>query len=74
MDVVASDYAVHSAVFYWDKNNLNEIDVQHDIETMTKRINGGCNGLAHRRELFNKANGLLAMLDLVSQMAQEPLG
>ena len=73
-DVVASDYAVHSAVFYWDKNNLNEIADQHDIETMTKRINGGCNGLAHRRELFNKANGLLAMLDLVSQMAQEPLG
>jgi len=33
---------------------------------LTRRINGGENGLAHRRELLNKANGLLAMLDLGS--------
>jgi predicted chitinase len=31
---------------------------------LTRRINGGTNGLSHRRELLNKANGLLAMLDL----------
>jgi predicted chitinase len=33
---------------------------------LTKRINGGVNGLAHRRELLNKANGLLGMLSLSS--------
>jgi len=31
---------------------------------LTKKINGGENGLAHRRELLNKANGLLTMLGL----------
>lgn len=63
-DLVASEYAVHSAVFYWDKNKLNKIADQDDVKKMTKRVNGGYNGLSHRRELFNKANGLLAMLDI----------
>jgi predicted chitinase len=31
---------------------------------LTRRINGGENGLAHRRELLNKAKGLLSMLSL----------
>jgi len=63
-DLVASEYAVQSAVFYWDKHKLNKIADRDDIVRLTKRINGGLNGLAHRRELLNKANGLLAMLDL----------
>ncbi len=63
-DLVASEYAVHSAVFFWDRNNLNSIADQDDVRKLTKRINGGDNGLAHRRELLNKANGLLAMLDI----------
>ncbi|MEW8279191.1 MAG: glycoside hydrolase family 19 protein [Candidatus Thiodiazotropha sp.] len=63
-DLVASEYAVHSAVFYWDKNNLNRIADKDDVVRMTKRINGGTNGLAHRTELLTKAKGLLAMLDL----------
>ncbi len=63
-DLVASEYAVHSAVFYWDKNKLNEIADQDDVKIMTKRVNGGYNGLAHRRELLNKAHSLLAMLDI----------
>lgn len=67
-DLVATEYAVHSAVFFWDKNNLNAIADQDDVRKLTKRINGGENGLAHRRELLNKANGLLAMLD-INQLA-----
>jgi predicted chitinase len=35
-----------------------------DVVGLTKRINGGVNGLAHRRGLLNKANGLLTMLSL----------
>ena len=65
-DLVASEYAVHSAVFFWDRNNLNRIADRDDVVALTRRINGGVNGLAHRRELLNKANGLLAMLDLGS--------
>jgi predicted chitinase len=64
---VATDYTVHSAVFYWDKNNLNRVADQDDVKKMTKRVNGGYNGLAHRRELHGKANGLIAMLNLNSK-------
>jgi predicted chitinase len=63
-DLVATEYAVHSAVFFWDRNNLNRLADQDDVVGLTKRINGGVNGLAHRRELLNKANGLLGMLSL----------
>ena len=65
-DLVSSHYAVHSAVFFWDKNSLNRFADKDDVLGLTKRINGGENGLAHRRELLNKANGLLTMLGLGS--------
>src|SRR5690606_35785669 len=55
-DLVSSDYAVHSAVFFWDKHQLNRFADRDDIVGLTRRINGGENGLAHRRELLNKAN------------------
>jgi len=63
-DLVSSEYAVQSAVFFWDRNKLNALADRDDIAELTRRINGGENGLAHRRELLNKASGLLAMLDL----------
>ena len=63
-DRVSSEYAVQSAVFFWDKNNLNRFADKDDVVGLTRKINGGENGLAHRRELFNKAHGLLAMLGL----------
>src|SRR5688572_5249797 len=63
-DLVSSEYAVHSAVFFWDKNSLNRFADKDDVVGLTKKINGGDNGLAHRRELLNKANGLLTMLGL----------
>ncbi len=68
-DLVASEYAVHSAVFYWDKNNLNALADRDDVVRMTRRINGGTNGLTHRRELLHKAQGLLKMLDLGTRRA-----
>jgi predicted chitinase len=63
-DLVSSEYAVHSAVFFWDRNKLNAIADRDDVEGLTKKINGGVNGLAHRKELLHKASGLLNMLDL----------
>ena len=63
-DVVATDYPVHSAVFYWDTNNLNKIADLDDVKKLTKKINGGYNGLAHRQELHTKAKGLVTMLQL----------
>lgn len=66
-DLVSSDYAVHSAVFFWDRHKLNTFADRDDVVGITRRINGGDNGLAHRRELLSKANGLLTMLGLDSQ-------
>lgn len=63
-DLVASEYAVHSAVFFWVTHDLNSLADKDDVVGVTTRINGGVNGLAHRRELLNKANGLLSMLSL----------
>lgn len=37
-----------SALFYWDTRNLNRWADQGDIETITKKINGGVNGFADR--------------------------
>lgn len=65
-DLVATEYAVHSAVFFWDRNDLNRIADKDDVVALTRRINGGENGLSHRRELLNKANSLLNMLDLAA--------
>lgn len=65
-DLVSSDYAVQSAVYFWDRNGLNRLADADDVVGLTRRINGGENGLAHRRELLNKASGLLSMLELAS--------
>lgn len=63
-EIVAIEYAVQSAVFYWDRNKINNLADRGDVKRVTKRINGGYNGLAHRSELYLKANGLLSMLEV----------
>lgn len=56
-DQVASKYAFHAAKFFFDKNKLwslcNVVNTT-SITAVTKRVNGGTNGLAHRIELTNK--------------------
>jgi putative chitinase len=57
-DLVATTYAFESAMFFFDKNNLWSIcDKGVDTATitaLTKRINGGTNGLDHRTKLTAK--------------------
>ena len=43
-----------SALWYWKLNKLNDLADKNDILGITKAVNGGINGLAHRKELFNK--------------------
>ena len=56
--LVANEYAFESAMFFFDKNNLWSIcDKGIDANTITKltrRINGGTNGLEHRKVLTLK--------------------
>jgi predicted chitinase len=58
-DLVAEKYAVHSAAFFWDANRLNDLADADDVKRLTKRINGGYNGLDDRVELLAKAKSLL---------------
>jgi putative chitinase len=43
------------ACIFWSKRRLNDLADANDIGTITKRINGGHNGLADRTHLWEKA-------------------
>lgn len=47
-------YAALSAGWFWAINGLNQFADNKDILGMTKRINGGTNGLDHRKELYTQ--------------------
>jgi len=49
-----------SAGWYWNKRNLNQYADIMDIETMTKKINGGTIGLEDRKAKINKVLDILA--------------
>jgi putative chitinase len=57
-EMVADEYAFESAMFFFDKNKLWDICDKgvnnNTILKLTKRINGGTNGLEHRTVLTNK--------------------
>ncbi|OEC45004.1 glycoside hydrolase family 19 [Pseudomonas sp. 1D4] len=52
--------AVLSAAWFWQVNGLNELADARDFEAITRRINGGLNGLAERRALWAKFREALA--------------
>ena len=62
-DLVATEYAFESAIFFFDRNKLWDIcdkGVNKDtILALTKRINGGTHGLADREEKTLKYYGFL---------------
>jgi putative chitinase len=52
--------ACRSAGWFWKTHGLNELADAGDQVRVTKRINGGTNGLADRLALFEKAQEVLA--------------
>lgn len=48
-------YALMTAAAFWDSRKLNTYADQDNIEIITKRINGGFNGLADRKRKYAKA-------------------
>jgi putative chitinase len=52
-------YAALSAGWFWNKKGLNALADASDIETMTKRINGGLIGLDDRKAKIAKALSVL---------------
>jgi putative chitinase len=52
-------YAALSAAWFWNKKGLNSLADASDLETMTKRINGGLIGLDDRKAKIAKALSVL---------------
>lgn len=51
--------ACQSAGWFWWKNQLNTWADKGDIKELTRRINGGYNGLEERTNFYNRAVGVL---------------
>ncbi|WP_432698048.1 peptidoglycan-binding protein [Marinobacterium sp. YM272] len=54
------EHALKPALQEWTEGNLNVQADRNNINAITRRINGGFNGLAHRKQLFNKLLPLLS--------------
>lgn len=52
-------WAAESAAWFWHSNGLNELADQDQFTTITRRINGGLNGLEHRQQLWAQARAVL---------------
>lgn len=53
------DFALMSAIWFWNKNGLNKWADTGDIKELTRRINGGYIGLEDRIKHYNEAIHLL---------------
>lgn len=57
--VAEPEYAADSAGWFWSVNRLNAMADTGDVRAVTRRINGGFNGLADREAKYNKLIVLL---------------
>ena len=56
---VATNYPWTSAGFWWYDNKMNQLcDSGASVETVTRRVNGGTNGLSERKKYYDKACGI----------------
>lgn len=53
-------HAAMSAAWFWSAKGLNTLADQGDFVKITRRINGGTNGMADRQALYDKALKVLA--------------
>lgn len=52
-------WAAESAAWFWQSNGLNELADRDQFNTITRRINGGLNGLDDRLRLWARAKAVL---------------
>lgn len=52
-------YAARTAAWFWKSRKLNDLADQDDIRSITKRINGGLNGLDERTKFYERAKAVL---------------
>jgi len=51
--------AVRSAMWFWNTRGLNALADSDDIRAVTRRINGGYNGLDNRKTLYERAKNFI---------------
>ncbi|KQW18237.1 MULTISPECIES: glycoside hydrolase family 19 protein [Pseudomonas] len=52
-------WASESAAWFWEQNGLNELADRDQFNSITRRINGGLNGLEERLRLWARARAVL---------------
>lgn len=54
-------WAAASAAWFWSVNGLNSLADKEQFNTITRRINGGLNGLEDRLQLWTRARAVLCV-------------
>lgn len=71
----APETAFRVAALYWKNRGLNELADAEDFREITRRINGGFNGLADREKYFERAKTVLASgFEAAAPMAARSFG
>jgi putative chitinase len=52
-------WAAESAAWFWEQNGFNELADRDQFNSITRRINGGLNGLQDRLQLWARARAVL---------------
>jgi putative chitinase len=55
-----AEWACKSAAWFWNSRSLNALADKGDFQGITRRINGGLNGLAERETFYKAALNVLA--------------
>jgi predicted chitinase len=64
--------AIHGALLEWQEKKCNVAADKDDLRAVTKKVNGGYNGLAEREMYLAKAKRLLAGVDLEAPIPIAP--
>jgi putative chitinase len=63
-----------AAAWFWARNGLNALADAGDFVTITRRINGGLNGLAERREFWGRAKAAFGVPAVAAAEVGAPVG
>ena len=61
--ILDPELALTSACWFWKRRKLNQYADEDDIHMVTKRINGGTNGLLHRQHYLDSFKDLYRVLE-----------